>query len=194
MYIVYISRPRIATDLHVSRLALTNLSSVCTQARCLLLLLSLSFGLHRTRTWRLVSPQHPHHIVQVGQRLAKRYTVAGLHQMTCISGLTHCYHGGLDDAPGNTVHTHAVNKCKAPPSNDQDNCQHVACKIKAALDCDASTDGTTTELAMEPAEDDYKSIKAMADTDHLVCMPLPSFLKLIINSGCGLQTPGRAYC
>jgi hypothetical protein len=120
--------------------------------------------------------------------------VTGLCRTTRISGLPHRYRGGLDDAPGNTVHAHAVNKRKVPPSDDQDDCRRVACKIKATLDCDASADGTTTELATEPAEDDYESIKAMADADHLVRMPLPSFLNLIIDSGCGLQTPGRAYC
>jgi hypothetical protein len=98
-----------------------------------------------------------------------------VHRTTRISGLPRRYGNKLDDTSKIFVHVHTINKQKAPPSDDLDNCQCVACKPKTDLVQDASADGTITEVAMEPADDDYQSFKDMADADHQVCWPLPSF-------------------
>jgi hypothetical protein len=115
---------------------------------------------------------------------------AGVRQTTRISRLPSRYLNGLDSP--------SVSKRKAPPSDDQDNGRRVARKFKTDEGGDASADGTTTEVATEvatePADDDHESIREMADADHRVCLPSPSFsTALIINSGHGLQTEGRAY-
>jgi hypothetical protein len=115
---------------------------------------------------------------------------AGVRQTTRISRLPSCYLNGLDSP--------SVSKRKAPPSDDQDNGRRVARKFKTDEGGDASADGTTTEVATEvatePADNNHESIREMADADHRVCLPSPSFsTALIINSGHGLQTEGRAY-
>ena len=63
---------------------------------------------------------------------------------------------------------------------------------------DISDEGTTTEPNTELAEDDYKSIQAMADTDHQVHSLMPSLYNnsslVAGSSGCDLQHSSGAYC
>jgi hypothetical protein len=104
--------------------------------------------------------------------------ISGVRQTTRISRLPYRFRHGLD-SPSDPVQAHGVTKRKAPPSDDQDDGRRVARKTKTNEDGDTSADGTTTEVATEvatePAEDDYESIKAMADADHQVHFPSPSF-------------------
>jgi hypothetical protein len=59
---------------------------------------------------------------------------------------------------------------------------------------DSSNDGAATELATELADDDYESIKAMADADNRVRSSSPLSNTLLTHfSGFDLQTPSRAY-
>jgi hypothetical protein len=61
-----------------------------------------------------------------------------------------------------------------------------------AADC--SNDGATTEPATEPAEDEYESIKAMADADNQVCIPSSRLNCLLTHfSGFNLQNSSRSY-
>jgi hypothetical protein len=64
--------------------------------------------------------------------------IAGVRQMTCISRLPCCFRNELD-SPTSAVQAHGVTKHKAPPSNDQDDSQHVTHKVNE--DGDANADG-----------------------------------------------------
>jgi hypothetical protein len=137
----------------------------------------------------------PSDIVSGGRTLlpSPAEPIAGVCQTTRISGLPHCYCNELDDTSKISVHVHAINKQKAPPSNDLDNCQHVTCKLKTDLVQDASADGTITEVATEPADDDYQSFKDMADADHQVHWLLPSFSNSAHNKSRQWSTdPGKS--
>jgi hypothetical protein len=76
--------------------------------------------------------------------------------------------------------------------------EHRATKVIVALDDsdDDSKDAPPTEPNTEP-EDDYESIKAMADTDNEVRCSHPHFpwngLTFMSLAGCNLQTPSRAH-
>jgi hypothetical protein len=60
---------------------------------------------------------------------------------------------------------------------------------------DSSDDGATTEPATEPADDDdYESIKAMADADNQVRTPSSLLNGLLTHfSGFNLQNPSQSY-
>jgi hypothetical protein len=67
-------------------------------------------------------------------------------------------------------------KRKAPSDPDQD--RRVTRKVIADVDDDDSdtgNDGATTEPATELADDEYESIKAMADADSQVCSHCSQF-------------------
>jgi hypothetical protein len=132
--------------------------------------------------------------------------VAGAHQTTCTH---HPSQRALDVAEASSS-AHPSAKHKAPSDTNPN--LRVSHKVVIDMDedgadedgtdedgtdedsADVSDDGATTEPATEPADDDYKSIKAMVDADNQVCSPLLSLLNdiLIYFSGFGLQTPGRA--
>jgi hypothetical protein len=119
--------------------------------------------------------------------------IAGVCRTTRISGLPRRYRNELDETSKVSVHVRAINKRKAPPDDDLDNCQRVACKLKTGLDQDASADGTITEVATEPADDDYRPFKEMADADHQVRWPLLSFSNSTHNKSRQQSTdPGKS--
>src|SRR6266571_5705171 len=80
-------------------------------------------------------------------------------------------------ASSSSASAHPGSKCKAPSDPIPD--RRVMCKIVYNLDnevADPSDGGATTE----PAEDDYESIKAMADANNLV-RSSPSLLNCVLT-------------
>jgi hypothetical protein len=96
------------------------------------------------------------------------------HRTACISHPTPRYR--QDDGSECASTTHVCNQPAAKrkaPSDDPDPDRRVAHKVVINLDGESDNDSNRDTLSVLPtefAEDDYKSIKAMADADNQVCL------------------------
>jgi hypothetical protein len=96
---------------------------------------------------------------------------AGLRRTTRVSRPSRRYIEDLDSdcAPSTVAHNQPATKRKALSDNPDSN-RRVARKV--VIDSDGDSDEDVPSVPpTEIAEDDYESIKAMADADNQVCLP-----------------------
>jgi hypothetical protein len=98
------------------------------------------------------------------------------------------------EASSASIRPGAKHKARSDPAPERRVARNIVIDVDSDVTANSSDDGATTEPATEPADDEYESIKAMADADNQVCIPSSLLNCLLIPfSGFNLQNPSRSY-